>query len=86
MSGAKVARLALVERKVNEALVDLLRDMLAQAESGDLVAFIGAGQLLAGETVTARAMDDPRTDAARLLFAVETAKFRMMATLNLENA
>lgn len=64
-------------------LVALLKDLLAEAESGNLIAIVGGAQRIGLETSSFR-FHDVDSDAAKLIFAIETVKFRMLADDNLE--
>jgi hypothetical protein len=79
-----VARLTVAPPAVNQKLVELLRDLLACAERGEIVSIVAAMTRTGGETAIGLAVDDPRSNAAGLVFAIESAKFRMFTRIHLE--
>ncbi len=68
---------------MREGLVSLLEDLLADAKAGRLMAIVGGAQRVGRETSSFSAVYDD-TDAAKLWFSLENAKFRFLARENLE--
>jgi hypothetical protein len=65
-----------IKPKANESLCALLRDILARAESGEVLGFVGAFTLTGNETATALAVEG--VDIAHLFLAIERVKFNIL--------